>query len=247
MALKDAFIERWTRYFPGCELPLTFFYTDNASAGESVPPAKGHRCVVSLLTIARRGRTICLDAEMVNCPGGKRYFGLEQEIMPDFEFFLSCGIPGRLEGERYKKSPEMVREVMGQIPTFVAPARYIVFKRWDLLEKADEPAAVIFFARPDVLSGLFTLAGFDTASPNTVAAPFGAGCATIVQYPYLEREAEEPRAFLGMFDVSARPCVPAGELTFAAPMSTFARMVENMDQSFLITRSWELVRDRLQR
>lgn len=29
--------------------------------------------------------------------------------MPNFEYFLSCGIPGKLEGERYKKTPELVR------------------------------------------------------------------------------------------------------------------------------------------
>jgi hypothetical protein len=34
----------------------------------------------------------------------------------------------------------------------------IVFKRWDTLDEADSPEVVIFFAPPDVISGLFTLA-----------------------------------------------------------------------------------------
>jgi hypothetical protein len=66
-----------------------------------------------------------------------------------------------------------------------------------------------------------------------------------VQYPYLERDAERPRAVLGMFDVSARPFVPGSTLTFAAPMNRFIRMIENMDESFLITQSWSKVRKRI--
>jgi len=50
---------------------------------------------------------------------------------------------------------------------------------------------------------------------------------------------------LGMFDVSARPCVPETSLTFAVPMKRFREMIQNMDESFLITESWRAVRDRL--
>ena len=104
---------------------------------------------------------------------------------------------------------------------------------------------VIFFAAPDVFSGLFTLAGFDEADPNAVFSPFGAGCATIVQYPWLEKDADRPRAVLGMLDVSARPCVQPDTLTFAAPLKKFVRMVENMEESFLVTPSWKKVRRRI--
>ncbi|MDL5501744.1 MAG: DUF169 domain-containing protein, partial [Candidatus Methanoperedens sp.] len=76
--------------------------------------------------------------------------------------------------QRYKKSPELVKELMNKQPVFRAPAKYIVFKRWDMLEESDNPAVVIFFARPDVMSGLFTLSGFDESEPNGVIAPFGA-------------------------------------------------------------------------
>ncbi len=107
--------------------------------------------------------------------------------------------------------------------------------------------AVIFFASPDVLAGLFTLANYDETEPNGVIAPFGAGCASIVDYPLREAQSSRPRAVLGMFDVSARPCVGAGELTFTVPWPKFVRMVDNMPDSFLITPSWTKVRNRLRR
>jgi hypothetical protein len=48
-----------------------------------------------------------------------------------------------------------------------------------------------------------------------------------------------------MFDVSARPFVGKDELTLAVPMKKFEKMVENMEESFLITKSWEKVNKRI--
>ena len=131
------------------------------------------------------------------------------------------------------------------VPQFKAPARFIIFKRFDILEQSDDPDAVIFFATADVLSGLFTLANYDEAEPNGVFCPFSVGCGSIVQYPYLEKDSTRPKAVIGMFDVSARPYVPKETLTFAVPINKFIRMVHNRGESFLITRSWEKVRKRL--
>ncbi len=113
------------------------------------------------------------------------------------------------------------------------------------MEESDDPEVVIFYARPDVLSGLFTLTGFDVSDVDGVRSPFGAGCATIVQYPYLEIESDLPKGIIGMFDVSARPFVGVNELTLAIPMKKFMIMVENMEESFLITESWEKVKRRI--
>ncbi len=130
-------------------------------------------------------------------------------------------------------------------PKFKAPARYIVFKRFDALEEPDNPDVAIFFSSPDVLSGLFTLANFDQIEPNGVFCPFSAGCGSIIQYPYLEKNSARPRAVIGMFDVSARPYVPRETLTFAVPMNKFSSMIRNMEESFLITRSWDKVKQRI--
>jgi hypothetical protein len=188
---------------------------------------------------------LAFNVESVACAGGKRYLGFTSEIMPNFEYFISCGIPDKLEGERYKKTPEIVKESMKKFQEFKAPAEHVVFKRWDNLEEEDEPEVVLFFAVPDVLSGLFTLAGFDEVDANAVFTPFAAGCGSIVHYPYLETSADSPRAVIGMFDVSARPCVPKDVLTFAVPMKKFVKMIKDMDESFLITGSWDKVRKRI--
>jgi len=197
------------------------------------------------LARAFRGESLCFDGDSLGCFGGKRYLGFSHSLRPAFEYFLSYGIPGKMEGERYKKTPEIVLELIKNQQEFRAPARCIVFKRWDQLTADDEPEVVIFFALPDVLSGLFTLSGFEETDPNAVIAPFAAGCGTIVQHPYLQKDQLRPKCVLGMFDVSARPLVPPDTLSFAVPMKKFRGMVEDMDESFLITESWAKVRRRL--
>jgi len=245
--IREEFIALWKEYFDGAELPIAFYYTDQAEAASNEPRLSTPRCVIAHLPKVRRGETLRFDADSIGCAGGRRYLGFAEEIRPDFEYFLSCGIPGQLEGERYKKSPQLVKELMQIAPKFAAPAKYAVFKRWDILDEIEEPDVVIFFAQPDVLSGLFTLANFDEADPNGVFAPFSAGCGSIVQYPYLEKLSKRPRCVLGMFDVSARPYVHENVLTFSVPMNKFRRMIENMEESFLTGSAWQKVRMRMQR
>lgn len=244
---KDRFQKNWDRYFPGASLPMGFYYANRGEQKSMAKAPKVHRCVIGDLAKVRNGKNLCLGRDAIGCHGGKRYLGFERELMPNFEYFLSYGIPGELEGERYKKTPDLVKKQMKHQPPFTAPADYIIFKRWDNMEEDDQPLVVIFFAPPDVLSGLFTLANFDEPRPQGVISPMGAGCASIVDYPYKELQSPEPRAVLGMFDVSARPCVSSGELSFAVPWPKFVRMVDNMAESFLITGSWRKVRARIKR
>jgi uncharacterized protein (DUF169 family) len=242
--LKEEFSAKWHKYFGQAELPITFYYTNDESRAEKVKKPSGHQCVIGVLSRVRKGTSLLLNGQTVGCVGGKRCLGFPFETGPDFNYFLSTGIPGRVEGERYKKSPELVEQVIKGWGKFEAPAKNIVFKRWDMLEPDDEPDAVIFFARPNVLSALFTLANFDEAE-DRVYTPFGAGCSSIVQNPYMEKEKDSPGCIIGMFDISARPFVEKDVITFAAPMKKFEKMVANMDESFLITPSWEKVKKRI--
>ena len=247
MELKEKFLNLWSKYFSGTELPIVFYYTNEPTGVKIVMPSQGHRCMMADLIKVRSGESVFFGADSFGCFGGKRYLGFGGKVMPNFEYFLSYGIPDKLEGERYKKTPELVKEIMKKAPKFDAPDRFIVFKRWDMLERTDEPDVVIFFARPDVLSGLFTLTNYDAGELNVVFSPFSAGCGSIVQYPYLEKESDYPKAVLGMFDVSARPFIPKNVLSFSAPMNKFSIMIDNMEESFLITGSWDKIQKRIKK
>jgi uncharacterized protein (DUF169 family) len=230
------------------EQPLgAFFDNDKPGAGIS-PKEKGHVCMFALLKRARqKGETVYFDAEHVGCFGGGYYMGFQATPMPNIEYFLSCGIPGAMEGERYIKTPEIAREYFASAQPRKAPANYCLFKPLDQLMNAEEPEVVIFFATPDVLSGLFTLTNYAAERMDAVRIPFSSGCGAILTHPLKEAEKKNPQAILGSFDVSARPFVEPNILTLAMPTKLFLTLLDNQDESFLITPSWEMVRERIEK
>lgn len=236
MELKEKFLALYPKYFNDSPLPVAFFYTDREVGAKLVPP-KSHDCIIDALTKAREGVPTRLDAESITCKGGNRCLGFSQELSPDFEKYMT-------EVRRLKKSPELVRAMLSHSVAFKAPAKFAVFKRWDALQEGDDPAVVFFFSTADVISGLVTLANFDEAA-SAVYISTAAGCSSITQGPYLECKSEHPRCAVGMFDISARPFVPKETLSFAAPMVKFAKMVRNMEGSFLTTKEWAKIQERI--
>lgn len=243
-SLKNQFLRLWETYFPGCELPIAFYYDTHPHALPLVKPPQGHRCLLAQLHKVRNGESLCFTPQSVGCGGGKRYLGYAETIRPDFEYFLSHGKEGQ-PCERYKRTPEQVTEILSKLPLLPRPGDYLICKRWDRLEEEDRPVAVFFLCQPDTLSGLFTWASFDSTAEDAVICPFGAGCTSIFYYPY--REALQPagRAVLGMFDPSARKCLSPALLSFAVPMNTFEKMIGQAEETFLITDTWQTIRKRM--
>jgi len=242
--VKNEFIEKWQKYFGKSELPVTFYFSDGTGDAKQFRSDKLRSCFICDMAKARKGLNLYFNAGSVTCGGGKRYLGYTDKLRPGFEYFLSCGNKN-IEGERYLKSPEMVTQFLKRRKYIPVHTKNIIFKRWDKLTEKDNPEVVIFFAKPDILAGLYTLAGYDHIHEDAVITPFGAGCATIVQYPLLEKEREHPRGVIGMFDSSARPCVQPDVLTFAVPIKKFLSMMSNMDESFLITDTWKKMKKRI--
>jgi uncharacterized protein (DUF169 family) len=249
MLLKEKFLGYWRQYFGGADLPIVFYYTDEETQGTPVEfkqEEEKPRCFIGQLARVLAGEDLRLNVKSIGCSGGRSYTGFQEMRMPNFEYFISCGIEGKMSGERYKRTPQIALENMKLRPKFKAPAKNIVFKRWDRLKEADSPEVVIFFASPDVLSGLFTLSNFEEGGLTNVLAPFSSGCGSIITWPSIERAKNGNASYLGMFDISARPFVPANTLSLAMPMEKFARIIDCMEESFVITDSWSKVRARIQ-
>ena len=243
--IRDHFINQWKNYFNNADLPITFYYADSPADIEIVPSSGKWNCIICQLQKVRSGESMVFSAESVKCGGARRYLGFDDSIRPNFEYFLSCGIENKMEGERYIRTPELVLDLMKKQKKLNIPGKYIVFKRWDKLNERDNPEVAIFFATPDILSGLFTLANFDQSEPDSTITPFAAGCGSLVYFPYSEKDNLRPRAVIGMFDVSARPCVQEGVLSFSVPTLKFMKMISYMDECFLITDSWKKVQKRI--
>ncbi len=246
IAKKERFIGLWEKFFGNAELPVVFYYSDDIRSADYAGKAGKWKCFIGELAKVRTGISLAFDKAAISCSGGKRYTGFSNKLRPGFNYFLSCG-NDEIVGERYLQSPAQVENFLKMAPWTPAEKSYIIFKRWDTLLENDMPGVVIFFAKPDVLAALFTLAGFDRSDLNGTIAPFGSGCASIIQYPLAESKNEKPRAVLGMFDVSARPFVGENIFSFAVPMNRLLEIIEFMEESFLITGSWEKVRKRINR
>lgn len=245
--LRDRFMELWERYFSSSELPITLELSSRDCGIDEAESPDGWRCIICDLARVRKGRPLLLGRKSLSCSGAQYFLGYVRERSPDFRYFLSTGKPGSVRGERYKRSPELVDGFVASDTFLPAGDRRYLFRRWDSLGEEDCPDVVIFFAGGEVLSGLFTLANFECPDPQGVICPFGSGCSSVIHYPLLEAQRERPRAVLGMFDPSARHCVPKDTLTMAFPMKLFCRIIGTMEESFLETESWRRVREKITR
>ncbi len=88
------------------------------------------------------------------------------------------------------------------------------------------------------------LANYAREAGINVVAPFGAGCHSIGIMPYKEEDSENPRAIIGLTDVSARKHVEKNILSFSVPYKMFLEMESNVEGSFLEKEEWLRVAER---
>lgn len=240
---RDKFIRLWKDYFNDSELPVTFQYSENTMGIRESEIPNGHRCLIAQLLKVRRGEPICFREESITCIGGKRYLNFTDSMPNGFECYISHYNNG--SGERYKRNPAQVTSFWNNLPQLPVQGPNLIFKPWAALQEQDQPQGVVFFANADVLSGLFTLVCFDSEAEDEVIAPFGAGCTNLVYYPYREQIRGTNRSVLGLMDPSARKCVKSDLVTFAIPATKFMTIIDQMEESFLITETWQILRKRM--
>ena len=229
-------------------------------------------CVMALLSAAARGRQAVASRETVTCPGGGTGlgFGNQFENLPGgvdvFCRFLSVGNEGYEPGmqitdmmkpfvteevydnfkygERYLKTPELVMKFIECLPITNIPFEYVVFKPLGHVDnKKEKPVTVTFFADMDQLSALVVLANYGRESNENVIIPQAAGCQSIGIYPFNEALREQPRAVIGLVDITARIQIKRqlkdDVMSFAVPFVMFQEMEANVPGSFLERNTWK--------
>ncbi len=233
-------------------------------------------CVMFMFANAVKGRTAAFDAQTFGCPGGGVGLGFGNTYVhfpggvECFTRFLSWGNEqwekgnqiGReleksagkefaqdfLRGERYVQSPDLVEEWLEKLPIREIQSRYVLFRPLaELHQEAMDPETVVFTVDPDQLSALVILSNYARKGRENVSIPWAAGCQTIGILPWNEAESENPRAVVGLTDISARKYVRQllGRdcLTFAVPWKMFLEMEANVDGSFLQRSTWQYLMD----
>jgi hypothetical protein len=230
--------------------PVVVIYADKVPPEVRVPKFKGHSCIIDWFWKVVEGKSIAFEHDHIPCGGAKGglCFGDEFAANPTrLAKFLSTGIPGEMDGEHYKKTPELAYESWKKMAKVDIKKRYIIFRPLaDLAPTDDKPSVVIFPVNADQLAALVVLANYARSTNDNVIVPFGSGCSTIVRYPYLEGRKRTPRAVIGFTDVTARSFHPAGVLTFSVPWKMFLEMDGNVAGSFLDKSVWGKLEKRIQ-
>ncbi len=238
MDLKDMnvekFIDDFRLAFGNVELPVAFWYSDEPRA----PLEKTAGCYVKYIKPAREGGVVSFSEENIKCPGGKFLAGFAKapDHLPNF---ISTK-------EKYKETPALVEEFIEIHEKLTAPAKYLNFASLDKVDSFVFLEGIIFFAKPDVLSGLVSWIMCDTNVPDAVCVPFNAGCGSMVGEVTRENQKGGHRTFLGLFDPSVRMKVEAEVLSLAVPMSRFKELFSTFNQSCLQgTHTWLEIKDRI--
>ncbi|MDI6796604.1 MAG: DUF169 domain-containing protein [Desulfatibacillaceae bacterium] len=229
-------------------------------------------CVMFMLAAAARGKTAVFDRETYGCYGGGvgLGFGNTYKAFPGGEEgfcrFLSTGNKGSAQGEqiaeqlkpfvrqefyddfmlgeRYLKSPQLVEKFIQNLPITDVPQKYAVFQPLSAVdEKENPPDIVAFLADMDQLAALVIFANHSRQTNDNVTIPWAAGCQTLALYPLQESRSKNPRAVVGLTDISARLYVKRALkrdlMSFAAPFALFKEMEENLDNSFVERTTWK--------
>jgi hypothetical protein len=231
---KDQFIENFRNAFGNYELPIVFWYSEQPMV--EVTKTKG--CFIKDLKPARDGGTISLNHETISCGGGKTYTGFT--TLPSY-------IPNFVSlKERYKETPEMVIDFVEDMNILNKEGLFINFTSIINIETFDNIEGLLFFATPDVLTGLVSWALFDTNAADAISVPFGSGCSSLISQTVVENKQNGDRVFLGLFDPSVRPHVEANILSLAIPLSRFKKMYYTFEKSCLAdSPAWKKVRERI--
>jgi len=237
--------------------PVAVLFTENKPDNAMQFKEGRWGCVVSMFVMAAKGRITVFDRKTFGCLGGGVGLGFGNQYIHfpgGIEYYVSTGnkefarSPAAAsfrtstpldEGEGYFKSPEIAKKFVDALPITEIPATYVVFKPLDLLTDEEIPELVVFMANGDQLSALSVLANYDRGTGPSVVMPFGAGCQTIGIIPYAEAKSAEPRAVIGLTDISARRHVDKDQLSFAVPFSMFLQMEKNAESSFLKKEVWD--------
>ncbi len=228
-------------------------------------------CVMWLLARAAKGKTVVFDRKTYGCVGGGVGLGFGNLYLEfpggleGFSCFLSTGnersgsgkkiaeqiekfarkefIENFLKGERYIKSPDLVKKFVYQLPMKDISQKYVIFKSLSKVDKKEKPVVIVFIVNPHQLSALIILANYSRESLDNVIVPMAAGCQQMGIFAYREAELENPRAVIGLTDLSARKNIrkQLGEdvFTFAVPYRMFKELEGNVKGSFLERETWK--------
>lgn len=239
----------------------------------------GWGCAMHLIPPALQGKTVSFSRETCHCPGAGPGLGLMDDHYQNFPggleafgYFLSSGnknweqgracarqleehgagremVETYLEGEGYRKNPELALDFVSHLPRVTPKGPYVIVQPLDAVPAGTTPEVVLMLADGLQLSALVYQANYARQGVDNVRIPFASGCQSIGLLPLFEATRADPKAVVGLVDISARAYLKKllgrDLLSFAAPWALFQEMEANAGESFLTRHDWKTLREDL--
>jgi len=243
--------------------PVAVVFANEKPEGAAEFSEGSRGCVAALLNSAAKGKTAVFSRKTSGCLGGRAGLGFGNPY-PEFpggiEYFLSTGnrefcqteigknivkqLPELEEGEGYLKSPEVAKKFVEFLPFADIPFDYVIYKPLGKLAAGEVPEIVVLLVNPDQLSALTVLANYSRETFDNIIVRFGAGCQQTGIIAYQECLSDNPRAVIGLTDISVRGIFDKDILSFTMPYKMFLEMEGNVEGSFLQKAEWLKVLER---
>jgi len=220
--------------------PVGFYFTDKKPDRALGFQKPGEGCIMPLILAGAKGKTVAFDK---NSPGrdcSAFHLGYKDWIFTGIEYFLSHGVLGGRNCERFVKTPKLAKRYVESIRFQEKTKGAVVFKPLEKFSDSEKPEVVIFFANPDQLSALVFLLYFDAPEEEDyVVARFASGCGSIITLPLQYARQNKKKAVWGLHDISVRARLPKELMTFAMPFSLLLEMYKDIKKSFIYTERWD--------
>ncbi len=235
MMTPDQFNQLYRRCFgDNAPLPLAVVYSDEPMSEPMSVPG----CMFKQLHKANSGGVVTYTAQSLNCGGGRAYTGLDS--IPDYVFNYVSIV------EKYKTTPEVAKKAILNIESELSGKPFLNILRTDNLKTFEDVEGLVFLVTPDILSGLFAWANYDTSDLNSVQVPWGSGCSSAITFMVNENKKGGSHCYIGMLDVSARPFFRRDILSFSIPMSRLKQMMLTLSECCVLdSPAWQKVRKRI--
>ena len=213
-------------------------------------------CVIPLLMKVSEGQTISMDEKSCNCAGGATGCCFGDGFArwnPSINKLLSQGygedapeqMPAFMkEGERFFCTEAVAEQFKNMLPYSEKAYPRIVFAPMSRWGEIGDPDLVFLFVNPDQLGAVAGMLGFHNGRIDNMIAPYCSACQSIM-FGAEQLERENPKAVIGLFDISQRYPLLANMMSLTMPYSIWADLTVDLDKKCITTHSWRAIEKRL--
>ena len=218
------------RYLPQRMTATAWSFASSVPEAATLPDEGDWQCMFSLIHRIAEGGQVCFSSQRCGCSGAACYFGFEKPSA-DAGRFLA-------EKEKFKQKTDFGINFYRHIHAPAAKSKYLLWQPLDTSDNEMTIEVVNLWVDSLSLSGLVTLANYDSPANDNVYSPFGSGCQSLWTLPFKEQDSPAPRCVIGCLDPAMRSYIPADVISFSMTAKRFVEMTDNISGSFLEQDAW---------